>query len=75
MKRLFLLSALAVLSLGAAANPIDSCAYYKRKCDTLQHKYNMASFRLKQVQYYVNIVNKKPSQIKYLKGWVSRALR
>lgn len=32
-------------------------------------------YRVNRVAYYVKIVDKNPSQIKYLKGWVKRAIR
>lgn len=34
----------------------------------------MAEFRLKKIERYVGIIDKKPTQIKYLKGWIKRAL-
>lgn len=34
----------------------------------------VARYKIERVKYYVDIVDRKPSQIKYLKGWIKRAV-
>jgi len=34
----------------------------------------IAKFKIEKVKFYVKIVDNKPNQIKYLKGWIKRAL-
>jgi len=36
---------------------------------------NMTDYKLERVRYYIDIVDRNPSQIKFLKGWIYRALR
>jgi hypothetical protein len=55
---------------------IDTC-----KTDSLQHtidslrtKLFIANYKLERVKYYLNITIKDPSQTKFLKGWIKRAI-
>jgi len=75
MKKILLVVALAVVSTGVQAQKIDSCRYYRLKCDTLQHKLYMQNMRVEKVKRYLKICQKNPSQSKFLKGWVTRAVK
>ena len=33
------------------------------------------SFRLARVKFYIDLVNKRPANAKYLKGWITRAVK
>lgn len=46
----------------------------KKLNDSLQSDLILSNFRLQKIRYYVNICMRKPSQDKFLKGWVRRAL-
>jgi hypothetical protein len=54
----------------------DSC-----KTDSLQHtidslsrKLFLAEYKIQRVKYYLHIAIKNPSQTKFLKGWIKRAI-
>jgi hypothetical protein len=47
----------------------------KHITDSLKVKLFVAEYKLQRVNYYINIVNKNPSQVKYLKGWIKRAIQ
>lgn len=34
----------------------------------------VANYKLNRIKYYINLVDKKPSQTKFLKGWIKRVL-
>lgn len=42
--------------------------------DSLNAKLFVANYKLERVRYYCNVVDKKPTNIKYLKGWIRRVL-
>lgn len=65
---------------------IDSLIYYreqlKRIQDTLTYVKDslgedlfIARYKLGRIKYYTNIVDNNPSQIKFYKGWIKRALK
>ena len=43
--------------------------------DSIEKDLFICKYKLNRIEYYTNIVDKKPSQIKYYKGWVKRALK
>ena len=58
----------------------------EHKCYLLQDSLNIvkdsigedlfiAKYKLGRIKYYTDIVDKKPSQLKYYKGWIKRALK
>lgn len=49
----------------------DSLAYVK---DSLGEDLFVAKYKLGRIKYYTNIVDNKPSQIKFYKGWIKRVL-
>lgn len=62
---------LAIL-LGKANNQL---AAYKHQTDSLKTQLFLANYRVEQVKVYIKICNRKPSQIKFLKGWITRAVQ
>ena len=47
---------------------------YMKTIDSLKTALFLAKYKIEKVRFYVNIVNRNPSQIKYLKGWCIRAI-
>lgn len=45
-----------------------------RRNDSLHSRLLVADYKLERVGYYLRIVNRNPSQIKFLRGWLNRAL-
>lgn len=50
----------------------DSLNYLR---DSLGEDLFVAKYKLSRIKYYTDIVDKKPSQLKYYKGWIKRALK
>ena len=59
----------------AKSQTIDSCKFYKMQRDTLLHKNYVANKKIAKLVFYENLCIKKPSQIKFLKGWQQRTVR
>ena len=70
MKKLLILILLTTF-LGSHA---QDCSKLQKKCDSLQWVIKDENYRLNRINYYIKIVDKKPSQSKYLKGWIKRAI-
>ena len=49
-------------------------AKLERTNDSLYAKLLVANYKLERVQFYLNIVNRNPSQVKFLRGWINRVL-
>ena len=49
----------------------DTLAYIK---DSLGEDLFVAKYKLERIRYYTQIVDNKPSQIKFYKGWIKRVL-
>ena len=49
----------------------DSLSYVK---DSLGEDLFVAKYKLGRIEYYTKIVDNKPSQIKFYKGWIKRVL-
>lgn len=45
-----------------------------KKCDSISSALFIAKYKIERVKHFLRIVDNKPSQIKYLKGWVRRAV-
>lgn len=43
--------------------------------DSLKSKLFLANYKVEKVKFYVKIVDRKPNQIKFLKGWINRAVQ
>lgn len=43
--------------------------------DSINRELFVNKYKLNRVNYYTNIVDKKPSQLKYYKGWIKRAIK
>lgn len=46
----------------------------ERVIDSLKDALFIANYKVERVRYYWNIVNRNPSQVKFLKGWIKRAI-
>lgn len=47
----------------------------KNTIDSLKTELFLSEFRMEKVRYYLNICIKNPSQDKFLKGWIRRAIQ
>jgi hypothetical protein len=54
---------------------VDSSRVLKDTINARTKRLNLANYKLSKIDYYVKIVDSKPSQLTFLKGWVKRALR
>jgi len=50
-------------------------AQFKRENDSLKTALFIAQYKVNRVRYYLNICLRNPSQDKWLKGWVLRAIK
>jgi hypothetical protein len=57
---------------GASAVKCDSVMAVNDSLDKALFK---AAFAIERIKYYVATVDRKPSNIKYLKGWIKRAIQ
>lgn len=53
--------------------PCDTM-YYKKKADSLYAALMVEKYKVERVKYYLAIVDKKPSQLKFLRSWIRRAV-
>lgn len=54
---------------------LDSIIFYQKKInDSLRTKLFLANFKIQKVKKYLNICIKNPTQDKFLKGWIRRAV-
>jgi hypothetical protein len=72
---------LDIRSIACYACAADSFEIYKAQCDSLKKtidslskKMFVSNYKLERVRYYLNITLRKPSQTKFLKGWIKRAI-
>lgn len=47
----------------------------QRRIDSLKTQLFLAKYKIEKVKYYLAIVARKPSQSKYLRGWMIRAIK
>jgi len=52
----------------------DSLKVLKLKSDSISTQLFLANYKIEKVKYYLKICNKTPSNNKFLKGWVTRAV-
>lgn len=55
-----------------AKQPVDSCAYYKRKLDTTMHQLYMSRMQINSAKFYVKICQKRPANKKFFYGWITQ---
>lgn len=56
--------------------PLQSnCDQLKKENDSLRSKLFLANYKVEKVRFYLNLTIKNPSQTKFLKGWVKRAIQ
>lgn len=48
--------------------------FISNKNDSLIRRLNTATYKLARVKYYLRICNRNPSQDKFLRGWLNRAV-
>lgn len=56
------------------AVPTD-CVKLQHKYDSVRNQAILDRYRINQIKYYLKIVDKRPSQAKFLHGWINRAVR
>lgn len=47
----------------------------EKKMDSLKTELFLSDLRIEKVKYYTGIVDRNPSQIKFLRGWIRRAVQ
>lgn len=73
MKRITAIIALLTSFYVAYAQP--DCIVLKTQNDSLRAKIEVLNYKIGRVKHFVQVVDKNPKNIKYLKGWVSRAVK
>jgi hypothetical protein len=58
----------------AAEIPAREAAIVYRVPDSIANQLFLARYKLERVKYYLNICLRNPSQDKFLKGWIRRAI-
>lgn len=53
----------------------DSLKVIRLKKDSISGQLFLANYKVEKVRYYLKICNKTPSNNKFLKGWVTRAVK
>lgn len=64
----------AVRERDSFAKISGNSAILLRRNDSLHSRLLVADYKLERVGYYLRIVNRNPSQVKFLRGWLNRAL-
>ncbi len=82
MKSIILIGLLSFFSLVVVAQQpnlkTDTAIYVivqKQQYDSLKTALFLANYKLTRVNYYLNICLKRPSQTKFLAGWIKRAIQ
>lgn len=65
---------LADMSLAASSPEIQGAEGLRIENDSLRSKLFLVTYKVERVRYYLNIALRNPSQDKFLKGWVKRAI-
>jgi hypothetical protein len=47
----------------------------KKVADSLRTKLFLAKYKIERVKYYLRICNRNPSQTKFLRSWIDRAIQ
>lgn len=53
----------------------QDCKDVQKRCDSLRTALAVQNYRVGRIRYYVGICNRRPSQDKFLRGWINRTLR
>ena len=53
---------------------IVSCDSLLMVIDSLKTQLFLSNYKVEKVKYYLKIVDKNPSQVKFLRGWMRRAV-
>jgi len=54
---------------------LNVCNQQKKALDSIRPRLFIANYTLSRIRYHVDIVGRKPSSLKYLRGWVLRDLK
>lgn len=54
---------------------LRECIALNKKVDSLKTELFLSEFKAERMQYYIGIVEHDPSQLKFLKGWINRAIQ
>ncbi len=70
-----------ILSISLSLASAQSCDSLRRQYDSIVHVNKglrmdlfLANYKVEKVRYYLNITLRKPTQTKFLKGWIRRAI-
>jgi hypothetical protein len=65
------------ISSGVDHSTFDTCKTdsLKHVIDSLSRKLFVSDYKIQRVKYYLGIAIKNPSQTKFLKGWINRAIK
>lgn len=63
-----------LFSMGQAQTADTTCRSVIAKNDSLKTSLFLSNYKIEKVRYYLKIVKRKPSQRKYIVGWVTRAI-
>lgn len=72
---LLFFSFVAIKENNLKADKINSLTPCQNKIDSLTWVIKAKDYRLNRVRFYVKLVDKKPSQAKFLRGWIKRAIQ
>lgn len=53
----------------------DSIIKIKVSSDSLKTKLFLSNYKIEKVRFYLSICKRKPTNDKFLKGWISRAIK
>ncbi len=62
------------LELAASGQGTQVHDQLKKENDSLRSRLFVVNYKIERVRYYLNIALQNPSQDKFLKGWVKRAI-
>lgn len=70
-----LIATIAFLGILSATYAQPDCILLKKQNDSLKRKIEVLNYKIGRVKHFVSIVDKNPKNAKFLKGWVSRAVK
>jgi hypothetical protein len=66
---------IAVPAVSNCDSIVTQNALLQKHIDSLNNALFGAKYKIERVKYYLAIVNRKPSQVKFLRSWVTRAVK